>query len=104
MSSVGSPSPGDVVDGAVWDEAIEGWVLRRTSEWIVSVSVAYLFNDRLILTRVEQYPRLYAAGWCYPKGGAAFAAGAVFDPERDWEPVGFLRVAVDDRGPRPADA
>lgn len=79
-----------------WDEKMLSWVVQRTEHWIVSVT-PMLFNDRILLTHVAEYPHLWVAGWCYDKGGAAFLAAAVFDPEKGESPVGYKKIAQDRR-------
>jgi hypothetical protein len=79
-----------------WDDQIQSWVVKRTEHWIVSVS-PMLFNDRLYLTSHAGYPLFWAAGWCYDRDGSAFLAAYAFDPETEREPVGYKKVAADNR-------
>lgn len=87
---VGNSEPG------VWDERIGAWVVKRTENWIVAVA-PMIFNDRILLTHVDEYPRTWTAAWCYDKGGAAFIAAHVFDPDTSNEPAGFKKLAGDTR-------
>jgi hypothetical protein len=48
------------------------------------------FNDRLVMTP-ESSPMTYDHGWCFAKGGAAYLAALVWDPETAGEPVGFIK-------------
>jgi hypothetical protein len=82
------------LEGFTYDPAIQSYVCTKTDQFIVSVT-PMLFNDRVILTSVEEYPRTYTRGWCYDKGAAAWAAALVFDPDTQDAPVGFKKVAGD---------
>jgi hypothetical protein len=80
-----------------WDPAIESMVIKKTENWIVSVT-PMIFNDRICLThREKDYPYGYTAGFCYDKGPAAHLAALVWDPETEFEPVGHKKVACDSR-------
>jgi hypothetical protein len=79
-----------------WDEQIQSYVVTVTANWIVSVT-PMIFNDRICLTHRRDYPWFITSGWCYDKGAAAHLAAAVFDPETEHEPVGYKKVAVDQR-------
>lgn len=52
-----------------------------------------LFNDRLILTP-QTASWGYDHGWCYPKGGSAYLAALVWDPQADGEPAGYKKRAT----------
>lgn len=79
-----------------WDEDTQSFVVKVTEHWIVSVC-PMIFNDRLLLSAHEDYPWGWTAGWCYDKGPLAHLAAVVFDPEAEWEPVGFKKLAADAR-------
>jgi hypothetical protein len=81
---------------AEWDPKLRSYVVRRTDEWIVSVT-PMIVNDRVILTHVDEYPWSYTAGWCYDKGGAAFLAARVYNPDTMREPISYKKVAGDSR-------
>lgn len=63
--------------------------IGRWGGYLVQI-LPMLFNDRLVLTP-EDAPMSYDYGWCYPKGGAAFLAAAVWNPETEGEPKGFIK-------------
>ena len=95
--SVAPPEPVGLLDEPYFDPRIESMVVRVTENFVVSVS-PQLFNDRILLTsRLHGYPRTWLAGWCYDKGPAAMLAARVFDPETQHEPVGYKKVAADNR-------
>lgn len=52
-----------------------------------------LFNDRLVMTP-EKSSWGYDHGWCYDKGGAAFLAALVWNPQEQGEPSGFKKRAT----------
>ncbi len=79
-----------------FDEKIQGMVVHKTRNWIVSVH-PMIFNDRIILTSHDEYPHSYTAGFCYDKGGAAMLAALIWNPERDFEPLSYKKVACDSR-------
>lgn len=79
-----------------FDEEIQSTVVYISKEWIVSVT-PMIFNDRIVLTSLQEYPRSYTAGWCYQKGGAAMLAALMWDPGEEFEPKGFIKVACDSR-------
>lgn len=78
-----------------WDEPMKSYVIHRTGPWIVSVS-PMLFNSRVLLTHVAEYPLSWTAGFCYDKGPAAPLAAAAWDPLATPRPVGFKKVAGED--------
>ncbi len=57
-----------------------------------------LFNDRLVMTPQQSWGT-YDYAWCYPKGGAAYLAAAVWDPQTQAEPVGFIKRVLGNREP-----
>lgn len=66
--------------------------------WLVQV-MPMLFNDRLVLTPICR-PNVYDYGWCFDKGGAAYLAAYVWDPDTQGEPDGFKkRIGVNARRP-----
>ena len=79
-----------------FDEQIESVVYAHHGPWLVSVSSA-IFNNRVLLTHRDEYPRRWTAGFCYDKGPAAGLAAAVWNPRTDPYPVGFKRIAADSR-------
>lgn len=52
-----------------------------------------LFNDRLVMSPVIA-PYTYDHGWCFDKGGAAYLAALVWDPETQGEPPGYKKCAT----------
>lgn len=76
-----------------WDERLGGWIMKRDQVWIVSVS-PMLYNDRVCLTHVEEYPWFYVGGWCYEPGAAAYLAAAAWDPNEMHRPVGWKKEAA----------
>lgn len=81
-----------------WNAEIMGHVVKVTPRWVVAV-VPMIYNDRVVLCRRErdEWRTGYVAGWCYDKGGAAGLAALAWDPERDAEPAGYRKKAVDSR-------
>ncbi|MFS0885269.1 hypothetical protein [Aeromicrobium sp. 179-A 4D2 NHS] len=79
-----------------YDPNIEAMVVRRSSDWIVSVA-PMLFNNRILLSRTDEYPLHWVAGWCYDKGPAAPLAAIAWNPDTDREPAGYKKVAADSR-------
>jgi hypothetical protein len=77
------------------DKEIGGYVVRIDGPWIVAV-VPMLFNDRIVLTHIEQYPLFVTAGYCYDKGVGAGVAAQVWNPLTDPRPVGWKKVAYED--------
>lgn len=106
MTNAPEPSPEAAATPAGWDagdreypyfdERIESVVYGHYGSWLVSVS-SMLVNDRVLLTRRDQYPTQWVAGFCYDKGPAAGLAAMVWDPEVDPYPIGFKRIAADSR-------
>lgn len=86
--------------GAIFDPAIEAWVVRVSDSWVVAV-VPMLFNHRITITALDEYPRTYTAGWCYPDAATAYLAALDYRPDDQPprpgfnEPVGFLKRAGD---------
>lgn len=84
-----------------WDNNIESLVYAHHgphSEWIVSVT-PMAYNDRILLTHRDRYPRLWVAGFCYDKGPAAGLAAATWDPTTQPRPAGYKKIAADERHP-----
>lgn len=79
-----------------YDPNIEAMVVRRSAEWIVSVA-PMIFNNRILLSHVDDYPRLWTAGWCYDKGPVAALAAIAWNPDTDREPAGYKKLAADSR-------
>lgn len=79
-----------------FDPNIEAMVVRRSADWIVSV-VPMLFNNRILLSRTDEYPTFWTAGWCYDKGPAAPLAAISWNPDIDREPAGYKKLAADSR-------
>lgn len=106
MSTASAPEPdeGASPDGwepgdrayPYWDPNIESMVYAHHGDWLVSVS-PMRFNDRVLLTHRNEYPRLWTAGFCYDKGPAAGLAAAVWNPLDDPYPLGFKKIAADNR-------
>lgn len=78
-----------------WDSRLQSWVVKRAGPWIVSVT-PMIYNDRVLLTHVDQYPHYWTAGYCYDKGGAALLAAIAWDPLVEDRPAGFKKVAAED--------
>ena len=64
--------------------------LAEWDGWWVQVH-PMLYGDRVVLTP-KRSPLVYDYGWCYPKGGAAGIAVALWDPGTDGEPSGYVRA------------
>lgn len=71
------------------------WGTLTIGEWgdyLIQI-MPMIYNDRLIMT-----PRnsavAYHHGWCYDKGGAAYLAALVWDPQTQGEPVGYKKRAT----------
>lgn len=77
-----------------WNDVAQTMVIKVVGEWIVSVT-PMIFNDRVLLTHVDEWPLMWTAGWCYDKGGAAHLAAEVWDVEHEREPVGYKKLAAD---------
>lgn len=90
MSGLAVPEEGE------FNEVIGGHVVRVTENWVVAV-VPMIFNDRIILCRLQDWSTEWVAGFCYDKGGAAALAALVWNPETEQYPVGFKKLAVDGR-------
>jgi hypothetical protein len=78
-----------------WDENIESHIVKRVGPWIVSVT-PMIFNSRILLTHVSQYPLTWTSGFCYDKGPSAALAAMAWDPLTEPRPVGFKKVAAED--------
>jgi hypothetical protein len=79
-----------------WNDEVQTLVVKVTENWIVSVT-PMIFNDRVCLASHRDWPWGYTAGWCYDKGAAAGLAAQAWDPEKEWEPVGWKKLACDGR-------
>lgn len=79
-----------------WDDTARTNVVKVVGEWIVSVT-PMIFNDRVLLTHVDEWPFCWTAGWCYDKGGAAHLAAVAWDVETEREPKGYKKLAGDQR-------
>lgn len=90
-------------DYPYFDEQIESMVYGHYGSWMVSVT-PQMFNDRILLTSRETYPRGWTAGFCYDKGPAAGLAAALWDPTVEPYPMGFKRIAADSRDRLPSGA
>ena len=75
---------------------IGGHVVKVTDTWVVAV-VPMIFNDRVILCRVDEWRTGITAGFCYDKGAAAAIAAQMWDPHVDADPLGFKKRAFDAR-------
>lgn len=79
-----------------WDSESGSYRIKEGEDWVVSVCPMF-FNDRILFSYRDEYPRTYSAAWCFDKGGAAALAAAVWDPDTEREPVGYKKVAIDAR-------
>lgn len=98
-ASGGDDPPGWAAQGRsypYWDDQIESLVYKHVGPWMVSVT-PQIFNDRVLLTHREQYPRRWTAGFCYDKGPAAGLAAMAWNPDEERNPAGFKRIAADER-------
>jgi hypothetical protein len=78
-----------------WSEEDKAWIIRETSEWILS-SVPMIYNDRVCLATPAQHGRTYTAGFCVPKGdGITSAMGWQIGVDR--YPPNVIKVAYDRR-------
>lgn len=68
------------------------YTIKETETHLVEV-VPMIFNDRVVLTS-KNFLDGYDHGWCFDKGGAAFAAAVVWDPNTEAEPIGFKKRAT----------
>jgi hypothetical protein len=93
-----------LIDDGVWLGGIEAvWPARlhdnlaltigRWGGWLVQV-MPVLYNDRLVLTPQAAPDTAFDHGWCYPKGGAAVLAAAIWRPDRQGAPAGYLKQAT----------
>lgn len=79
-----------------WNDTAQTNVVKVVGEWIVSVT-PMIFNDRVLLTHVDEWPLTWTAGWCYDKGGVAHLAALAWDVATEHEPKGYKKVAGDQR-------
>lgn len=78
------------------DEQVGGSNVKIVGPWLVSV-VPMIYNDRVVLTHLCQYPMgLSVGGWCYDKGIAAPIAAGLWDPTKDPRPEGYKKEAFFD--------
>lgn len=68
------------------------YTISETATHLVEV-VPMIFNDRVVLTP-KAFLDGYDHGWCFDKGGAAFAAAVVWDPATEAEPAGYKKRAT----------
>lgn len=79
-----------------YDERLQGFNVKISGLWIVSI-IPMIFNDRITLTHIEQYPFTATGGWCYDRASAAaIHAAEMWDPLEDSRPVGFKKEAYFD--------
>lgn len=83
--------PEGIEDGE-WDENVKAWLIRKDDKWMVHVR-PMIFNDRILLTRVDEYPRSWTSGYCYDRGAAAFLAAMAWDPKTQKRPKGYKKIA-----------
>lgn len=79
-----------------WLAEQEAWLIKDTEHWRVLVS-PMAFNHRILLCSQAEWRFTWTAGWCYDHREAAVLAARVFDPETDQDPVGFKKLAADNR-------
>lgn len=83
------PEPG-------WDPAIGSYIIKTEGPWIVSVT-PMIFNDRIMLTHIDEYPHTASAGYCYEKGSAAGLAAHAWSVLHQPCPVGYKKIAFGDQ-------
>ena len=88
-----------------WNDQIPAFVAKVTEHWVVAVS-PMIFNDRIIISPVEDWTTSVTAGWCYDRVEASdpiaatlrtMAIAAEWDPEVDREPRAYKKCAFDAR-------
>lgn len=79
---------------AAWDPELSAYLVKRDGPWLVHVA-PLIFNDRVLLTHVDEYPHTWTAGYCYDKGPAAALAAAVWEPTRQARPAGYKKIAAE---------
>lgn len=84
-----------LADPPYWDDKIESLVVAQTGEYLVSIS-RMIYTERIVITGLDEYPSCYTAGWDF-EPGAAVAAAQAWNPDNEWEPKGYIRVACDAR-------
>jgi hypothetical protein len=100
MSEATSEATTTEIPVLAYDNRICAFNVRISGPWLVSVA-SMVFNDRILLSNLSEYPRTWTAGWCYDKGGSALHAAMLWDPDVEREPAGFKKVAADSRPPQP---
>lgn len=89
MRGRGVPRLVDLLDRPL----VDGYGTVTVAEWggwLVQV-MPMIYNNRVVLTP-KAAPLFVDYGWCYPKGPAAFAAVAVWDPAAQAEPAGYIKA------------
>lgn len=106
------PGLGNLVDDGRWVGGIEAvwppvydeqrWTVTigRLRGWLVQVAPMF-YNDRLLLSPEKDFTGCYDHAWCYPKGGPAVFACALWQAHRDPQPAGFIKRATPNRPPGP---
>lgn len=92
LSDLGPVSLPEGIENGEWDEQVKGWLIREDDEYYVHVR-PMIFNDRILLTRKDEYPKSWVAGYCYDRGVAAFLAAAAWDPKTQKRPKGYKKIA-----------
>lgn len=67
----------------------DGWTLAELPDGRRVDVMVMLYNDRVVISDPDGMT--YGRYWCYPKGGAAFHAVALWDFSDDSEPVGWIK-------------
>ena len=68
----------------------DGYRLAETDTHWIDV-MPMLFGNHRVVTTVKALPMTYDRGWCYPNLLAAVAAVAVWDPETEDRPAGWVK-------------
>lgn len=71
------------------------YTIKETETHLVEV-IPMLFNDRVVLTP-KTCLWVYDYGWCYDKGGAAFYAAYLWNPDTEAEPAGYKKAPLGER-------
>jgi hypothetical protein len=79
-----------------WNDDIQTSIVKITDEWIIGVT-PMIYNNRVVLMNKSEWRTGYTAGFCYDKGAAAALAALAWDPEEDFYPAGFKKIACDSR-------
>lgn len=72
-----------------WSDVREVWNVGETETHFVDIA-PMLFNHRVVMTP-KNLPMTHDGGWCYPTKLAALAAVAVWNPDVEPEPVGYIK-------------